>query len=151
MNSELLFCSIRKEWVAALPEEIVRQRMLFHMIDHKGFPASLIAVEQSLKQLPSLTSNNRLKVPRRRADIICYAKDSVRGFSLTPLMIVECKSVKLMPAIMNQVVGYNHFVGSKFIAIVNQDEIRTGWFDPVKKDYEFVNYLPSYSELMATM
>ena len=151
MNSSLLFCSIRKEWVAALPEETVRQRMLFYMINHKGFPASLIAVEQSLKQLPHLTSINRSKVPKRRADIICYAKDSVSGSLLRPLVIIECKSVKLAPAIMNQVVGYNHFVGSKFIAIVNQDEIRTGWYDHVKQDYEFVNYLPSYSELMATM
>ena len=137
--------------MAALPEEIVRQRMLLHMIKHKGFPASLIAVEQSLNQLPHLTSNSRSKAPKRRADIICYAKDSVSGSLLYPLLIIECKSVKLVPAIMNQVVGYNHFVGSKFIAIVNQDEIRTGWYDPVKKDYEFVNYLPLYVELMEVL
>ena len=143
-DSSSILCLVRKEWVAALPEEIVRQQLLSHMIQQKGFPASLIAVEQSLKQLPHLTAADRLRVPKRRADIICYAKTTE---GLYPLLIVECKSIKLSPAIMNQIVGYNHFVRSHFIAIVNQEEIRTGWYDPMKKDYVFVNFLPSYSEL----
>lgn len=146
-DSSSILCLIRKERVAALPEEIVRQHFLSHMITQKGFPASLIAVEQSLKHLPHLTPLDRLRVPKRRLDIICYAK-SEQSNGLQPLLIVECKSIKLSPAIMNQIVGYNHFVKSHFIAIVNHEEIRTGWYDPQKKDYVFVNFLPSYSELI---
>lgn len=146
-NSSSILCLIRKEQVAALPEEIIRQQLLSHMIDQKGFPASLIAVEQSLKQLPHLTHAERLHVPKRRADIICYAKKPQSG-GLHPLLIVECKSIKLSSDIMNQIAGYNHFVRSHFISIVNHAEIRTGWYDPNKKDYIFVNFLPSYSELL---
>lgn len=144
-ESQSLFCIIRKEWVAALPEEIVRQRVLFHMIEQKGFPASLIAVEQPLRGLPHLTATNRQRIPNRRADIVCFAKGG--NHELHPLLIVECKSIKLAPVIMNQVVGYHHFIGSHFIAIANQEEIRMGWYDKEKKDYVFVDFLPSFSDL----
>lgn len=149
MKPQNLFCAIRKEWVAALPEEIVRQRLLLHMIDQKGFPASLVAVEQALGQLPHLSPIDRQRVPKRRADIICFA--NMKSSVMHPLLIVECKSVKLVPSVMNQVVGYNHFVGSSFIAVVNHEEIRTGWYDHAKKDYVFVDYLPSYQELVASL
>jgi len=146
-KNQSVTCLIRKTEVAALPEEIVRQRLLFHMINFKEFPASLIAVEQPLKQLPHLSAPERLHVPRRRADIICFAVGSKTG--LQPLLIVECKSVKLAPAIMNQIAGYNHFVRSRFIAVANDEEVRTGWYDSEKKDYVFVNFLPSYTELLS--
>jgi hypothetical protein len=145
-ESSTLFCAIRKEWVAALPEEKVRQRILFHMIDQKGFPASLVSVEQSLKHLPHLQAMDRRSVPNRRADIVCFSK-GVRA-DLRPLLLIECKSIKLTPSIMSQVVGYNHFVGSRFIAIGNHEEIRTGWYNHEKKDYEFINFLPDYSDLI---
>lgn len=143
-----VFCVIRKEWVAALPEEIVRQRVLSYMIDHKGFPASLVAVEQCLRRLPHLSSRDRHRVPNRRADIICFAMR--QAAALRPLIIIECKSIKLVPSVVNQVVGYNHFVGSRFIAIVNQDEIRTGWYDVDKRDYVFIDHLPSYHDLVSS-
>lgn len=143
-----VFCSIRKEWVAALPEEIVRQRVLIHMIEEKGFPASLIAVEQPLKQLPHLSAVDCRYAPKRRADIICFAKGLSSALALYPLLIVECKSIKLAPAIMNQIVGYNYFVKSRFIAIANQEEMRTGWYDAHKKDYTFIPFLPNYQDLI---
>lgn len=146
-TSKRLFCSIRKEWVAALPEEIVRQGVLRHMFDEKGFPPSLVSVEQPLRQLPHLLSANRHLVPNRRADIICFVKNQNTD-GLHPLLIVECKSIKLAPMVMSQIVGYNHFVGSSFIALVNQDEIRTGWYDREKGGYAFVDFLPSYCDLI---
>lgn len=150
MDLPSLFCSIRKEWVVALPEEIVRQRILLHMIEEKGFPASLIAVEQSLRLLPHLSSQNRQRVPNRRADIVCFAKGINPDTTLYPLIMIECKSIKLVPSIMSQIVGYNHYVGSCFIGLANQVELRTGWYDAVKKDYSFIEFLPSYEDLIKT-
>ena len=148
-ETQTLFCSIRKEWVAALPEEMVRQRMLVYMIEQMGFPASLIAVEQSLRLLPHLSTIDRRRVPNRRADIICFAKDLTSSAPLYPLLIVECKAIKLAPRMINQVVGYNHFIGSCFLSLANHEEIRTGWYDAEKGDYSFVNFLPSYDALVA--
>lgn len=140
-----LYCQIRKEWVAALPEEQVRQRLLEYMIGKLEYPASLVAVEQPLRLLPHLSVSDSRRVPDRRADILCFTKtnDNV----LRPLLLVECKAVKLSSGVINQVLGYNHYVGARFIALVNQNEIRTGWYDAAKEDYAFIDFLPTYSSL----
>lgn len=149
--SETLFCPIRKERVSALPEECVRQRVLLHMINERGFPASLIAVEKSLRQLPHLVMADLRQVPDRRADIICFAKNLKGCGDLYPLLTIECKAIKLSPRVISQVVGYNHFVQACFIAIVNQSEIRTGWYDKLQESYVFVDYLPSYHDLLSAI
>lgn len=140
-----LYCSIRKTWVAALPEEHVRQRIINQMINELGFPGSLIAVEKAVRQLPHLSVSDRRHVPDRRADIICFANGSQ---GLYPLLTIECKAVKLTKRVVNQVVGYNHYIRASFIAITNQNETRTGWFDGEK--YAFVDYLPSYEALITS-
>jgi hypothetical protein len=144
MAESHLFCSIRKEWVAALPEEIVRQRLLLHMIQEKGFPPSLITVEQSLKSMSHICLESHTRLPNRRIDIVCFTP---HGSTLHPLLMVECKAVALVPSILNQIVGYNHFVRSSFIAIANQKGVRTGWYQPETKEYAFIDFLPFYSDL----
>lgn len=90
--SEVIYCCIRKEWVAATPEEKVRQKLLAGMIGSLGYPASTIAVEQSLREMPHLALNP-LKMPSRRADVVVFAKDIHPHHSLFPLLLVECKAV----------------------------------------------------------
>ncbi|MBA3816482.1 MAG: type I restriction enzyme HsdR N-terminal domain-containing protein [Parachlamydiaceae bacterium] len=148
IKQNTLYCSIRKELVAALPEEIIRQRLLVYMLNDRGFPEALVAVEKTLKQMPHLGSLNPLKIPHRRADIICYGKGIHPDCALYPLLLIECKAVKLTSRVINQVAGYNQFVKAYFIAIVNDHEIQTGWFDPKQGVYVFVPHLPSYEELL---
>ena len=40
---------IRKMWTALTPEENVRQAFLSYLVNHKGYPASHIANEQSIE------------------------------------------------------------------------------------------------------
>jgi len=143
-----LYCPVRCEWVAALPEEIVRQKLVHHMVERLGFSRASLAVEVALKQIPHLKGN---KVPDRRADILCFGKNIHPKFQLYPLLLVECKAVKLTSKVLQQVIGYNHFVQSYFITVANDDEIRTGWYDANKGDYTFVSGLPPYSELIASV
>lgn len=143
-----LYCSIRKEWVAELPEELVRQKILKHMIQDLGFPPSLIAVEKALKHMPHLVVGNRQSIPDRRVDIISFGKGIHPQFDLYPLLVVECKSVKLTPKVVSQVVGYNHFLNASFISIVNDQKMLTGWFDPMKKEYTYIEHIPLYEELL---
>lgn len=145
---EQLYCMIRKEWVAALPEEQVRQRLLRYMIDELGYPASLVTVEQPLRSLPHLSVPDSRRVPDRRADILCFAKTG--GNLLSPLLLIECKAVKFSSSVINQVVGYNHFVKAPFITLANQEEIRTGWYDKAKGEYSFVDYIPPYNALQSS-
>ena len=137
-----LYCPIRKTWIAALPEELVRQRVINHMIEEQGFPASLIAVEQAVRKFPHLSVTDRRLVPDRRADVVCFAKGLTGMNDLYPLLTIECKAVKLTPRVISQVLGYNHFIRACFIAVANQAEIRTGWYHPDKGEYVFVELPP---------
>ena len=60
--------------------------------------------------------------------------------------MIECKAVKLTECAIDQVIGYNYFVKSYFVAVANEDEIITLY----KKDdvYKRLNFLPSYRDLL---
>ena len=142
-----IYCRIRKEWVSEQPEEMVRQNILKHMIEEREFPPALIAVEKALHQIPHLKLADRKSIPKRRTDIIAFAKGNFQC-ELYPLVVVECKAVKITEKTLRQAVGYNYSIGASFLVLVNAEQLLTGWYDPVKEDYQFVNYLPSYPMLL---
>lgn len=135
-----MHCLIRKETVACTPEEQVRQAWLDILINKLQYPASIIAVEKALEQLPHLQGQ---AVPQRRADIICF------GHNLEPLLLIECKAVPLTQKVIDQVVGYNYYLRSKYIAIANQTEVRTGWLDKETGCYKFEKGLPFYKDIFS--
>jgi hypothetical protein len=141
-----LYCRIRKEWVAALPEERVRQSLLNQLIDQLNFPASGICLERGLNQMPHL-SQGQFKMPKRRADIVCFAQGIHPKHALYPLLLIECKAVPLSARVVNQVVSYNHFVGAYFVCIANSVETRLGWYDTNAKAYRFKEGLLPFEQL----
>ena len=48
-NKTKVFDPIRKIFCALTPEEEVRQKMLYYLVEVKKYPAGLIAVEFSIK------------------------------------------------------------------------------------------------------
>jgi len=133
-----IYDEVRSSWVAATPEEIVRQLWLKKMVCELGYPKELIAVEKELKTFPHLASAT---VPDRRVDIVCY--DS----SLKPLVLVECKAESLSMKAMEQALGYNLYVQAPYVALVNGQEISFR-YDLSCKHCE-LKHLPKYSELVA--
>lgn len=133
--------------VVATPEELVRQGVIRHMIQQLGYPASLIVVEKELSALPHLALSPT-KLPLRRADILCFAKGIHPEHALYPLLLIECKATPITSRVWSQVIGYNHFIGAYFISVANGAHIRTGWVDSATGDYQHVNFLPSYTELL---
>lgn len=142
-----LYCQIRKEYVAALPEEIVRQQLLIQMIEGLGYPKGVLAVEKALRQFPHLASS-RQSLPDRRVDIVCFAKGIHPEHDLFPLLVIECKAIKLNDKVLQQVGGYNHFIHAPFVAVANAEEVYTGWRDGESRDYRFVKFLPTYQDLL---
>ncbi len=147
-SAEQIYCLIRQQWVAATPEEKVRQGILHDMLYRLGYPLGGIAIEKSLKQMPHLTLHPH-KLPSRRADIVFFAKDIHPQYSLYPLLLVECKAVILNDKVFNQALGYNHFLGAYFIAIANHNTIKTAWYDDTLKAYQYFDALPAYEQLMS--
>lgn len=147
MRGRRLFDEIRKKWVVATPEEIVRQSLLQMMTRQLGYPKELIAIEKELKELPNLT-DRALELPKRRADVLCFAKGSSPEAPLSSLLLIECKESGLTQAAREQVIGYNHFVQAPFVGIASQDGIEVGFFDQKLNVYRFISGLPSYSDLI---
>lgn len=143
MIENAFFCAIRKKWMAPLPEELIRQNLIVEITQHLGFPIQNLKIETSLSQIPHLLSSSK-SLPTRRADLICF----YRGY---PLLLIECKAVKLNQAVIRQVVGYNHFLKAPFIAIANDKEKKFGWFDKNLKDFTFISYIPPYAELIKNL
>lgn len=146
MSRNSLKCLVRKSAVVSTPEELVRQSLLKYMIEQLGYPLETLAVEKGLDQMPHLKFNPA-QIPNRRSDIVCFAKGIHPVHSLYPLLLIECKSVKLNAKVKNQVIGYNRYLRSLYIAIANEEEVQTGWFDPSINSYKFVNGLPKYADL----
>ncbi len=134
-----LYDPFRQCFVAATPEEIVRQKLLQLMTSQLGYPKQLISVEKRLAELPHLRGLAGL--PNRRADIVCFAKDVHPDFPLYPLLLIECKEGRVGEEAASQVLGYNHFVQAHYVAIAGETEVLL--IHPQK-----VSFLPSYPELM---
>ncbi len=145
-KKKAVYDSIRSHWVAASPEEYIRQAWVQRMYSELGYPKDYLAIEKKLSSLNHLTSKDNC--PDRRLDILCFAKNIHTSYSLFPLILVECKAHKLNDSSLRQVVGYNHYVHAPFIALVNDTAVRTGWFDKNEKKYRFVEYMPIFEDLI---
>jgi hypothetical protein len=146
MHPDQLFCPIRKLWVASTPEEMVRQSLVHMMTADLGFPASSLALEKGLSQMPHVDIRNG-PIPTRRADIVVFAKDIHPEYLFYPLLLIECKAVPLTEKVIRQVVGYNQFVKARYIAVANQTEIRLGWYQTLQQDYHFIPGLLPFDTL----
>ena len=102
-----LRCLIRQKPVIETPEELVRQEILFYLLNTWKFPPHLIAVEVSLKNLCPIPY-----VPRRRIDIVCFQK-----IDRPPILLIECKKQKPSKKIFEQVLGYNYFLQATTIGL----------------------------------
>lgn len=147
-KSSKIYDKVRQKWVEATPEELIRQQLIDQMLGELGYPLSFLSIESELAQLPHLKLVPRDEVPNRRADIIAFQKT---GVELLPLLMVECKAVPLTPKFAQQVVGYNEVVQAPFVALANQTQVLTGYFDHEAGHYEFKEGLPSYASLLKSI
>lgn len=136
-QNKKVYDPIRKKWVIATPEELVRQKILNLLTSELGYPSHAIVVEKKLSELPHLQEE---EVPVRRLDILCYETRAFR-----PLLLIECKGIPLQEKMLAQVMGYNAFIKAPLICLANDGEFLLGWEDP--KRVMTLDRLPSYRKL----
>ncbi len=129
-KSNKLFDLIRGQYVAATPEEKVRQALICRMIGPLGFSKGLIAVEKEVCGT------------KRRADIVSYRLASE---GVCPLLVVECKKEGSLFAAKEQALGYNFRLGAPFFCVASSTEIHTMWFEGTL--LKSVPFLPAFHEL----
>lgn len=128
----MVFDPLRKRQVALTPEEEVRQRVLYLLVETLKVPAGLLAVEYSVKV-------NGLD---KRADAVVFGTDG------RPLMIVECKAstVTLTQTVLEQAVRYHSALRPKFLLLTNGTA--TFCFKIEGSKLCPLDYLPDYKEMM---
>lgn len=130
-ETEKYYDPLRRKWVAATPEERVRQWFIGQLSDKALIPAWLMMSEVPMKYGQKSW----------RADIVVY---DGKG---EPLAIVECKrpEVNLSEAVAEQALRYSAVQNVKYIFLTNGKETyvyRRGeaGFTPMK-------YFPKYLEM----
>jgi len=125
-----VFDSLRKKYVVLTPEEEVRQHFIHYMIQHKSYPAGLLAVEYSLKV-------NNMK---KRADIVAFSKFG------HPLLLVECKapSEKITQKVFDQIARYNLSLKVDYLIVTNGLEHFCCQLDFKNNRYSFLEEIPDY-------
>jgi hypothetical protein len=128
-----IFDIARKKYIMLSPEEWVRQNFLHFLINQKGVPQSLIAVEHSLNV-------NKMK---KRADIAVF------GTKGQPLLIVECKasSVKISQKAFDQVARYNMALRVKYLIVTNGLKHYVCRVDFDKNSYVFLEDVPDFKQM----
>ena len=111
-GKEIIFDEVRKRWTRLTPEEWVRQNFLQYLIQTKGYPSSLIAIEKEI-YLGDL---------KKRFDILIY------NAAHKPWMMIECKAmtVPLNEKVLEQLLRYNLSAPVDFLVITNGNYV-AGW------------------------
>lgn len=120
---------LRERYVALTPEEWVRQHFVNMLIEHLGYPASLMANEVGI-------THNSVK---RRCDTVVYDRCA------RPVCIVEYKAVtvSITPKVFDQIVRYNMVMGVKWLMVSNGEKSYCCEVEP-DGTYRFVKGIPSY-------
>lgn len=125
-----VFDPIRKIYCVLTPEEEVRQKMLYYLVEQKKYPSGLIAVEYSIKV-------NGLP---KRCDIVVFNKDA------KPKMIVECKAeyVPITQKVLDQAIRYYSGLNVNYLVLTNGKTMFCYHIDVENKKIEALNKLPDF-------
>ena len=123
-----VFDPIRKIYCTLTPEEEVRQKTLYYLVDIKKYPAGLIAVEYSIKV------NN---LPER-CDIVVFNKSGL------PEMIVECKAetVPITQKVLDQAIRYFSGLNVNYLLLTNGKTMFCYHIDIENKKIEAMREMP---------
>lgn len=126
-----VFDPLRKKYVLLTPEEEVRQKVLYLLVEQLHVPAGLLAVEYSLK----------VNGMDKRADAVVFGNDS------RPLMIVECKapSVKLTDKVLDQAIRYHSALQPRYLLLYNGETCYC--FKVEAGNLQAIDHLPEYEEM----
>ena len=126
-----VFDPLRKRMVLLTPEEEVRQKILYLLVEHLKVPAGLMAVEYSMKV-------NGLD---KRADAVVFGTEG------SPLMVVECKasSVEITQAVLDQALRYHSALRPRYLLLSNGTV--TYCFKTEGQTLQSLDHLPDFTEM----
>lgn len=126
-----IFDPFRRKYVRLTPEEWVRQHLLRYLIEDRGCPQGLTAVETGFSYAGAPV----------RADIIVHNR---QGRSL---LLAECKApgVRITDEVFDQLARYNTVVGATYLVATNG--IAHYCCKREQKGYRFLQEIPRYGDM----
>lgn len=130
----MIFDILRKKFIALTPEEWVRQHFIHFLVEHKGYPAGLLANEIQLK-----VGDKQL-----RADSVLYSRE------LKPRMIIEYKAphIPITQKVFDQITIYNMLLHVDYLIVSNGMQHYICRMDYDGKKYLFLEDIPLYEDLL---
>ena len=127
-----IFDRLRKKFIILTPEEWVRQHFVNYLINHKGFPESLMANEIGIT----------LNGTRRRCDTVVFDKHG------SPMVIVEYKasSIVISQSTFDQIVRYNMVLHARYLIVSNGMNHYCCRIDYDNMSYDFLKEVPDYAD-----
>lgn len=128
-----IFDDLRGRHVALTPEEWVRQHFVHFLIDHRSYPAGLMANEVQL----------RVGEKHLRCDTLLYNRE------LQPQMIIEYKAptVALTQRVFDQISAYNLLLRVPYLTVSNGMQHICCKMDYDTQTYHFLQEVPMYGDL----
>lgn len=126
----VIFDILRRKYVALTPEEWVRQHFVHYLIEHKHYPATLLANEVKLQVGEKIL----------RADSVLY--DSL----LRPRMIIEYKAphVAINQKTFDQISIYNQLLHVDYLVVSNGLKHYVCQVDYQSNQYSFLEEIPEF-------
>lgn len=129
----VIYDVLRRRYVALTPEEWVRQHFVHFLIEHKGYPQSLMGNEVMLK-LNGMT---------RRCDTLLYNRD------LSAKMIIEYKApnIEINQKVFTQISNYNLVLRVDYLIVSNGIRHYCCKMNYENQNFCFLETIPDYSLL----
>lgn len=128
-----IFDFLRRKFVRLTPEEWVRQHFTHFLVEHKGYPQTLLANEIEL----------RVGEKHLRCDTLLYNK------TLQPMMIIEYKAptIPLTQKVFDQISTYNLLLHVDYLIVSNGINHYCCKMDYENKKYLFLKDIPEYENI----
>ena len=132
-DHEQIFDVLRRKYVALTPEEWVRQHFIHYLIEHKHYPATLLANEVKLQVGDKVL----------RADSVLYST------TLQPRMIIEYKAphISITQKTFDQISTYNLLLHADYLVVSNGIRHYICRMDYEQQKYVFLEDIPEYKKL----
>ncbi|MFQ5571013.1 MAG: type I restriction enzyme HsdR N-terminal domain-containing protein [Rhodothermales bacterium] len=129
----MIFDSIRQKYVRLTPEEWVRQHFVHYLVQERGVPRALVAIEMGFMY----------QGMQRRADVVVHDRQG------RPLLMVECKApdVEIRQEVFDQVARYNKVVQARYLVVTNGLVHYCYVIDQAQHTCYFLDELPVYEDL----
>ena len=132
-DHEQILDVLRRKYVALTPEEWVRQHFIHYLIEHKHYPATLLANEVKLQVGDKVL----------RADSVLYST------TLQPRMIIEYKAphISITQKTFDQISTYNLLLHADYLVVSNGIRHYICRMDYEQQKYVFLEDIPEYKKL----